>query len=301
MQELEQRKGYALGLTAYALWGVFPLYFKLLTQVPPLEVIAHRIIWGALFASIALLVWRHPHWLRDLLRHPLRFGALMTSGALIGATQLIYVWAVNHDLMIEASLGYYINPIVNVSLGYVLLRERLRPLQWVAVALAAIGVFQQIWQLGCIPWVSLSLALCFSFYGIIRKRTPVDALPGLMVENLLLAPMALTLLLVTRQAAGEPLALWKDADIGWLIGVGPVTLLPLLCFNAAARRLPYASLGFLQYITPTLVLLLAIYVFGEQLSTSTLTTFGFIWGGLLIYSLDIGLSLRQPAREESCG
>jgi chloramphenicol-sensitive protein RarD len=293
MHRLNLRRGYLLGICAYAIWGLFPLYFKLLAQVPSAEIVVHRVLWSALCGSLLLLVWRHPGWWRELWANPRRLLVLTASGLLIASNWLLYVWAVNNNQMLAASLGYYINPLVNVLLGMLLLGERLRRLQWLAVGLAACGVLQQLWLLGSLPWLSLGLALSFGFYGLIRKKAPVAALPGLVVETWLLLPVALLWLLLNPQALTAQAVFWSDSTALWLLAAGPITLLPLLCFNAAARHLPYTTLGFLQYLAPTLVLLQAVWLFDEHLDANTLLAFGFIWAGLLVYSLDIYLSLRR--------
>ncbi|BAP41999.1 EamA family transporter RarD [Pseudomonas sp. 21LCFQ02] len=293
MQTANLRRGYILGLTAYTIWGLFPLYFKIVQSVPALEIIIHRALWSALFGSLLLMVWKHPGWFRELRDNPQRLAVLAFSGTLIASNWLIYVWAVNNGRMLEASLGYYINPLVNVLLGLLLLGERLRRLQWLAVGLAATGVAQQVWQVGSLPWISLSLALTFGFYGLIRKKAPVAALPGLVVETWMLVPLALGWLLLHPDASSLQPPIIDSSMIWWLAAAGPVTLVPLVCFNAAARHLPFATLGFLQYIGPTLVMLLAVLVYGEHLATSTLVTFAFIWAGLAIYSVDAWLSLRK--------
>ncbi|MNH10012.1 EamA-like transporter family protein [compost metagenome] len=203
------------------------------------------------------------------------------------------MWSVNNGRMLEASLGYYINPLVNVLLGMLLLGERLRRLQWVAVGLAALGVAQQVWQVGSLPWVSLVLALSFGFYGLIRKQAPVAALPGLVVETWMLVPLAIGWMLLNPMAHSAQASFYTSSEALWLIAAGPVTLVPLVCFNAAARHLPYTTLGFLQYLAPTLVLLQAVWLFGEHLSSSTLVAFMFIWAGLALYSVDAWLSLRR--------
>ncbi|WP_298184785.1 EamA family transporter RarD [uncultured Pseudomonas sp.] len=287
------RRGYILGLTAYIIWGLFPLYFKAIQSVPALEIIVHRALWSAVFGALLLLVWKHPGWLRELLNNPKRFAVLTLSGLLIATNWLVYVWAVNDGRMLEASLGYYINPLVNVLLGMLILGERLRRLQWLAVALATLGVLQQLWQVGSIPWVSLVLALSFSFYGLIRKQAPVAALPGLVVETWLLIPLAVGWLLLNPVAMSTQADFWSTPEALWLIVAGPITLVPLVCFNAAARHLPYTTLGFLQYLAPTLVMLQAIFLFGEHFDPSKLLAFICIWAGLAIYSLDAWLTLRK--------
>ena len=284
------RRGYALGLSAYVIWGLFPLYFKAIQEVPALEIVVHRVLWSALFGAILLFFWKHPGWWGELRDNPKRLAVLAASGALIAVNWLTYVWAVNNGRMLEASLGYYINPLVNVLLGMLLLGERLRRLQWVAVGLAALGVAQQVWQVGSLPWVSLVLALSFGFYGLIRKQAPVAALPGLVVETWMLLPAALIWLAVTPQAGNGS---WTMPEIFWLAAAGPITLVPLICFNAAARHLPYTTLGFLQYLAPTLVLLQAILLFGEPLEPAKLLAFVCIWAGLAVYSVDAWLVLRS--------
>jgi len=240
-----------------------------------------------------LLVWKHPGWWRELRDNPKRLAVLAGCGLLIATNWLVYVWAVNNGRMIEASLGYYINPLINVLLGLLILGERLRRLQWLAVALAALGVLQQLWQVGSLPWVSLVLALTFGFYGLIRKQAPVSALPGLVVETWLLVPVALVWLALHPAAMSSQASFWTSSEALWLAAAGPITLVPLVCFNAAARHLPYTTLGFLQYLAPTLVLLQAILLFDEHFSPSTLLAFACIWAGLFVYSLDIWLNLRK--------
>lgn len=293
MNPVNPRRGYLLGISAYLIWGLFPLYFKAIGHIPAAEIVVQRIVWSALFGAALLLVWRHPGWSSELRQNPRRLAVLTLSGALIATNWLVYVWSVNNGRMLEASLGYYINPLVNVLLGLLLLGERLRRLQWIAVALAALGVAQQVWQLGSLPWVSLVLAFSFGFYGLIRKQTQVQALPGLVVETWLLLPLALIWLLLSPQAVSLQSGVWSSTTALWLIAAGPITLLPLLCFNAAARHLPYTTLGFLQYVAPTLVLLQAILLFGEHFGSSQLWSFICIWAGLAVYSLDIWFHMRR--------
>ncbi|GGK04519.1 EamA family transporter RarD [Pseudomonas matsuisoli] len=293
MSSATLQRGYLLGLTAYTLWGLFPIYLKLLSDVPALEVIVHRVLWSALLGSFLLLVWKHPGWWRELLARPRLFGLLAFTGLLIAGNWLIYIWAVNHNRMIEASLGYYINPLMNVLLGMVVLGERLRRLQWVAVILAALGVLQQLLMLGTLPWISLALAMSFSVYGLVRKKAPVAALPGLVVETWMLVPVVIAMLLSHPEMNSYQPEYWLTSDVLFLSLSGPVTLIPLLCFNAAARYLPYATLGFLQYIGPTLVLGLAVFVYGEPFDSSRLFSFICIWIGLAIYSLDAVRTLRR--------
>ena len=293
MATADLRKGYLLGVTTFSIWGLFPLYFKSVEQFAPLEIVTQRAIWSALFGSLVLLLWKHPGWWQELLAHPKRIGVLMISSLLIATNWLIYVWAVNNDHMVEASLGYYINPLVNVVLGLLILRERLRPLQWLAVAMAAVGVALQLITLGEFPWVSIALALSFGSYGLLRKQAPVAALPGLVVETWLLLPIALAWLLLFGGGASTEPAFWTDPQALWLMAAGPVTLIPLLCFNAAARHLPYSTLGFLQYITPTLLLALAVLVYKEPFPADRQLAFFCIWAGLAVYSYDAWRIMRK--------
>jgi chloramphenicol-sensitive protein RarD len=293
MHAVNPRRGYILGLTAYITWGLFPLYFKAIATVPSVEIIVHRVLWSAVCGSLLLVLWKHPGWWRELRDNPRRFAVLTLSGSLIAVNWLTYVWAVNNGRMVEASLGYYINPLVNVLLGMLLLGERLRPLQWLAVGLAAVGVAQQVWHVGSLPWVSLVLAVSFAFYGLIRKQAPVAALPGLVVETWLLVPLAIGWMLLNPSAVSAQSSFWTTSEAWWLAAAGPITVMPLICFNAAARHLPYTTLGFLQYVAPTLVLALAVLVFGEHLSSTTLLAFAFIWTGLAVYSVDIWLRSRR--------
>lgn len=293
MATANPRRGYLLGLTAYIAWGLLPMYFKFLAHVPAAEIIVHRVLWSAVFGGVLLLIWRHPGALRELRDHPRRIAVLGVSGLLVASNWLIYVWAVNNGRMLEASLGYYINPLVNVLLGMIVLHERLRPLQWVAVGLAALGVAQQVVQLGSLPWVSLVLALSFGAYGLIRRQAPVQALPGLAVETWLLLPVSLGWLWLHPEAVSTQATFWTEPGAWWLLLAGPFTLLPLIAFNAAARHIPYATLGFLQYVSPTLVLLLAVFMFDEPLDRSRLLAFACIWAGLAVYSVDAWRVLRR--------
>lgn len=287
------RQGLLAAVAAYGTWGLLPIYFRLLHHVDAVEIVCQRILWSLLLILTLLLARRSLREVGAILRDRRLLFALSGSALMIGINWLTYVWAVNNERMLEASLGYYINPLVNVLLGMLILGERLRRMQWLAVGLAAVGVAQQVWQVGSLPWVSLVLALTFGFYGLIRKQAPVKALPGLVVETWMLVPIAIAWLLFNPAATSAQAVFWTTSEAWWLVAAGPVTLVPLVCFNAAARHLPYTTLGFLQYIAPTLVLLLAVLLFGEHLSSSTLVAFLFIWAGLAVYSVDAVISMRR--------
>jgi len=286
------RLGCLLGVVAYTIWGFFPLYFHMLAHIPALEIAFHRLLWSAFFGLLILGFWKHPGWWQQLVQHPRRFLILLVSGALVAGNWLIYLWAVNNGRIVETSLGYYINPLVSVLLGMIFLRERLRLLQWLALLCALLGVLQEVWQVGHLPWVSLGLPMTFAFYGLIRKQAPVAALPGLVVETGLLLLLASGFLLLHPALLRQQIPLWSSTQIFWLIASGPLTLLPLICFNTATRHLTYTAMGFLQYIAPTLLLLQAVFFFKETLSASKLLVFLCIWAGLAIYTLDACLALR---------
>lgn len=288
-------RGNILGLAAYLMWGgVVPIYFKAVGKVSTSLIIAHRVMWSGLLCVLLLAVWKHRGWWQQLHNRPQLILILCGTGLMTAGNWFLYVWAVNHGRMLEASLGYYINPLVNVLLGMVFLRERLRPLQWVSVALAAIGVLQQILLLGVFPWISMALALIFGFYGLIRKQLPVNALPGLAVETWALTPLVVAWLFIDHPSGQQamPLSGWLLLSIS-----GPVTLIPLLCYNMAARVLPYSTLGLMQYVAPTMLLLLAVFAYGEPLPHSKLVAFISIWLGLAVFTFDTILAIRQRKRD----
>lgn len=277
------RQGVIYAVLAYTMWGVAPIYFKLLTQVPALEMVSHRVLWS--FFLLLALVWWRTGWqpVKALLQQPIKLGWLLLSSALIACNWLLFIWAVNADRMLEASLGYYINPLVNVFLGMVFLHERLARLQWLAIGLAATGVFIQLLHFGSIPWVALTLAITFALYGLIRKKVSIDGLSGLWLETTLLLPVALWYL-SHISSSGLPMADLDHETAYWLMAAGIVTTAPLLCFINAARNLPLSQLGFFQYIGPSFMFLLATLLYGESFSQDKLITFGFIWLALLVFS-----------------
>ena len=277
---------------AFIIWGLMPLYFRQVASVPALEVLLHRSAWSLVFL-FGLLAWqRRFAWLRQVARQPRRVAMFAASSLLLAANWLIYILAVRRGHVVEASLGYFINPLVNVLLGVAVLRERLHPVQWVAVALAAAGVCWLGWLAGQPPWIALALAISFGIYGLMRKTASLGALEGLALETLLLAPIVLPALLWWTWGHGGALASGDPGLIGWLLLAGPLTALPLLCFAAAARGLPLATLGMVQYVSPTLTLLLGVWLFHEPFDGSRLIGFALIWAALALVSADaLGLSL----------
>ena len=280
------QSGIAYAALAYLLWGLFPLYFRQLAAVPATEVLVHRIVWSLAFVLIVLALRRQWAWLLPVLRRPKVLGAFAASALLLSTNWLTYIWSVGHGHVLDASLGYFITPLVNVLFGVTLLNERPRPGQWMALALAATGVLWLTIQGGQLPWIALVLAATFGSYGLLRKVAVLGALEGLTLETLLLAPAALI-----------GLALWMSRGSGsfpapdlatnlWLIGVGPLTAVPLLLFAAGARRISMTTLGLLQYLGPTIQFLLGVWLFNEPFTAARAIGFGFIWVGLIAYSVD---------------
>lgn len=281
------RDGVLLGLAAYGLWGLAPIYFKAVTSVAgALEVLAHRIVWSVLLLVILMtalrqwpVAWRAVRDRRTLL-------TLVATTALVAANWFGYIYAAATERIVEASLGYFINPLLNVLLGFVFLGERLRPAQRVSVGLATVGVGVMAVGRGVPPYISLFLAGTFAFYGLLRKRVAAGALVGLTIETMLLSPLALGYLVMLEQRqSGGFLHRGGGADV-LLIASGLVTTVPLLCFAGAARRLRLSTLGFLQYLAPSLQLILGVLVYGEAFTWVHGLSFGFIWTGLTLYSAD---------------
>jgi len=288
------RAGLWLGLGAYLLWGVLPLYFKALGHVAPSDIVAHRILWSVIFLAAVLTLWRRWPALRGALAAPKVMLTLAITALLIGGNWLVYIWAVLNGHVLEGSLGYYLNPLVNVLLGVVLLKERLTRPQAFAVLLAAAGVAVLALGAGDGLWISLTLAASFATYGFLRKVAPVKSIEGLSIETLILAPIALGWVLWREEAGSGGFGATLGTD-SLLILAGAATAIPLLLFTAAAKRLPYSTLGFLQYIAPSIQFLLAVLVFGEPLTTAHLVCFGAIWTALLIFASEGIRSNRAAA------
>jgi chloramphenicol-sensitive protein RarD len=291
--EARRRAGFSLGLGAYLLWGVMPLYFKAIAHVPALEIVAHRVVWSLLF--LAVLVTLRKRWaaIRQALATRRVLLTLLASTALIGINWLIFIYAVVTGHVLEGSLGYYLNPLVNVLLGVLLLKEKLSRIQAFAVFLAAAGVTVLAAGAGSGLWISLSLAASFALYGFLRKIVAVDSLEGMTIETAILAPLALGWIM-WLQSRGSAIFATSGAttDLLLILG-GAVTAIPLLMFTAAARRLPYSTLGFLQYVAPSLQFLLAVLAFGEPLTNAHLICFAAIWTALAVFSFEGVRSVRR--------
>jgi len=294
-QQTRQGIGYALG--AYFIWGIAPAYFKLVKEVPPTEIMTHRVIWSALFMLVLITLSRSWKQVRTVLAQPKKVLLLALTAVTIGGNWLLFIWAVNNQHMLEASLGYFINPLINVVFGVLFLRERFRRLQWVAVALATTGVLVQLWQFGSLPIIGLGLALSFALYGLVRKKIQVDAQSGMLIETAWLFPLAAIYLFgfadsATSHLSANPLILNLK-----LVAAGIVTTIPLMLFAAACARLRLSTVGFFQYLGPTLMFLLAVLFYGESLTPDKMVTFGFIWLALAIFIIDaIAFSARTRVR-----
>lgn len=274
----QYRAGLAYGLAAFLFWGFAPIYFKVVAYVPAVELLAHRIVWAV--PMLAAFVWWQKAW-RPLDRHA--YGMLLLSASLIGTNWLVYIIAIQTDRILEASLGYYINPLVSMLLGMLFLRERLRAFQWVAVALAVVGTAWMTWAQGGIPWIALVLAFTFGFYGLVRKTVRAESLQGLFIETLMLAPFAyLGVAWLLADGRGQFLQGGLGSDL-LLVAAGVVTTVPLYWFTQATRRLPLTTIGFMQYLAPSIAFLLAVFAFAEPFGRAQLVAFGFIWSAVAVY------------------
>ena len=285
------RRGLAAGVSAYVIWGTLPVYMKALKHVSPADVVAWRVLSALLFALIIMAAAGGLEEFARTLKDKRRLAMLAASGVLIAINWTFYVVAVVNDHVLETSLGYFINPLLNVVLAVVVLREHLPVAGRIAVALAAVGVGILGWQAGAIPWIALGLAVSFSGYGLIRRSVPVAGPTGLSIEMLLLAPLALLWILLWG-GLGD----WPGIGTASLLALGgPVTAIPLTLFAFAARRLPFATLGLLQFVAPTMIFLQGAFVYGEPLGPARIAAFACIWAGLAVYVADIVRLSRRRA------
>lgn len=288
----EHRKGLLQGVLAYGLWGAVAAYWKLLSDVDPVELVAHRAAWGLVTFMVIVAATGELGALRAALRDVRTLGVMGASGVLLAINWTMFVWATVSGHLLDASLGYFINPLVSVALGTIVLRERLSRLQWIAIGLATLGVAVLTWRAGRVPWVALLLASTFGVYGLVRKTAKVPALIGSTIETLLLVPIAVTYLIVIADhgALGHADAM----TTALLVGTGVVTAVPLVLFTSSARRLPLSTIGFLQYLAPTGQFILAVTLFGEPLALDRLAAFIVIWTGLVVFSIDLLRSRQAP-------
>jgi chloramphenicol-sensitive protein RarD len=284
------RRGFALGVAAYGLWGVLPIYFKAIAEVAAIDIVAHRVLWSLPFLALLLFVTRGWGEVAQAIRRRRTLLLLLGTSVLIATNWLLYVYAVTSGHILAGSLGYYLNPLVNVLLGRFILKERLSWLQWAAIAIAAAGILALIGGALDQLWISLTLAITFATYGLLRKIAPVDAVAGLTIETALLVPLAIGWL-AWRLAGGEPSLGTNGTETGLLLLAGVVSTIPLLLFTAAARRLPYSTLGMLQFIAPTLQFLIAVWLYGEPFGSAHAIAFGAIWTALALYVVAL---IRTP-------
>lgn len=288
----ERRKGTAYGFLAYGIWGAFPIYFAALRPAGAWEILAHRIVWTFVVCALALTIMRDGGWVRPFLRERRLVGGITAASFAIALNWVIYVYAVLIGRTYEAALGYFLNPLVTIALGVLLLRERLRPLQWVAVGLGGVAFVFMASVGGGFPWIALSLALSFGIYGLIKNRVgrSLDALHSLAAETTVLAPVALGILVYLAVQGELTLAGHGGLHAGLLLSAGIVTAIPLLLFAAAARRIPLVTMGLLQFLTPVLQLLVSVVVLHESVTPARWIGFGIVWVALVILSVD---SLRN--------
>lgn len=272
-------------LISYLAWGLLPVYWKALKHIPSLQILAHRILWS--FVFVVLLLWGTKRWteFKETFRIPRNRIVCLLTGAIIGFNWFIYIWAVNNNHLVDASLGYFINPLFSVLLGIIFLHERLNRWQIFAFLLALFGVGNLTIQYGKIPWIALSLALTFGFYGLLRKTARVESLIGLSAETALLSPVVLIYLISLESKGNGTIGNVSFSTLCLLLGAGLVTSLPLLWYTYGVRRIPLTTAGFLQYLAPSFQLFLGVVVYGEPFSRVHLVSFSFIWAALLLYSL----------------
>ncbi len=283
--DAEVKSGVILGLLAYTMWGVFPVYFKWIEMVAPTEVLVHRVVWAVPFGALIIMARRQWRDVRAAFVDRTMLFWLALAALCISVNWLIYIWAVQNERIFEASLGYYINPLMYVAVGVAVLGERLRRFQIVAVVLASIGVAYLTFSGGIFPWVALSLAALFTTYGVIRKQVAIGAMPGLFVETTMLFPFALAWLLVLVATNQASFAAGDTGLSALLMLGGPITVMPLLLFAISAKRLSLTTIGFMQFLAPTLQFFTGLY-YGEKLTPAHLVCFGFIWAAVAFFSYD---------------
>ncbi len=298
--ETRTREGIIAGLATYLMWGFLPVYFVLVRDVAATEVLAHRVLWAVPFGALILLYRRQFPEVGRALADPSMLSWLSLSALFIGINWFIYIWAIHDGRILETSLGYYINPLTNMLVGVWLFRERLRRYQLVAVVLATVGVLILAISGGVIPWVALSLAVTFTVYAAVRKRVAIGGMPGLFIETLLLLPFALAWIGYMHATSQLAFASGNAAITFWLMMAGPVTALPLLCFALTARRLPMITIGFFQFLSPTLQFGIGLY-YGEALSTAHVFCFGFIWAAVACFVVDALRATKKPLLSASAG
>ncbi|MCL6271506.1 EamA family transporter RarD [Sansalvadorimonas sp. 2012CJ34-2] len=279
-------------IAAFTIWGLSPVYFKQVAHVSPTEVLAHRVIWSFLLLALVAYVQKEMPVVHQLLKDRKTLLTLTVTAVIIGLNWLVYIWSITNNHIVDASLGYYLNPIVNVLLGMIFLKEKLSPMQKLALLLASAGVAWQVISLGRLPAVSLILAVSFGFYGLIRKRIAAPAVPGLLLETMIMIPLGLGWLLWLAVQGNSAFVLTDFSTCGWLVLAGVITSAPLLLFTSAAPKLRLTTIGFIQYLAPTLALMLGVLMYGEPFGHNLQISFGFIWAALLVFSSEAVLKAK---------
>jgi chloramphenicol-sensitive protein RarD len=293
MSRNAQLAGIGFGLLAYGIWGFFPLYFRQLAHVSPMDVLSNRALWACIFVGLLLTLRRGWGKVAAVFKTPRQFAMLALAALLVGSNWLVFLWAVANQQVVASSLGYFLTPLVNVLLGLLVLKERLNQPEWIAVGLALAAIVNEILALGSLPWVSLFLAATFGTYGLVRKQVAVDALSGLWLETLAMLPVCAIYALSMAHSGHAVFAADNNLTAGLLIGAGILTALPLMFFAAATQRLDLASVGMLMYINPTMQFITAIWIFGEPLQVARLFSFALIWCGLLVFSWSMWRKLQR--------
>lgn len=282
----EETKGTIYALLAFIFWGLVPIYFKQVSHVNAFEVLTHRVLWSVIFLTVLLLVTKSFNHLTIILKDIKKVKILFVSAILVSINWLTFIWAISNDMIMEASLGYYINPLISVALGYIFFHEKITKTQIIAICIAFFAIIYQVYAIGNLPTISLILALSFAFYGLARKKVHVESVSGLLVETLLVSPFAILyfsyLVSVNQNAFIVPF----DTTSWLLIVAGLITIIPLIWFNSAAIRISMVKLGFLQYVGPSIAFLLALFVYDEPFNSDKLITFIMIWIALAIFSLN---------------
>jgi chloramphenicol-sensitive protein RarD len=293
----EQLKGIYFAAAAFIMWGFVPVYFKWVDHIEPLEVLAHRVVWSVVFLALFIALTQRSGEVFQLLKRPRIVSSLALSALVISLNWLVFIWAVGQERIIETTLGYFINPLLNILFGMIIFGERLRFLQWLSVGLAACAVAYQVFLLGELPWVALTLACCFSTYSVLRKKIPVDSVSGLFIETLWLLPISLAYMgWLYSQNAFQVLS--TDIDTVWLLlCAGLVTSLPLLAFASGARRLSLTLIGLLQYIGPSIAFMIAVFYYDEPMDQQRLVTFIIIWIALALFSIEGILFQRRKHQQ----
>lgn len=290
--QTSSKSGILYALTAFTLWAIAPIYFKEMSFIPAQEILAHRIIWSCLIVLVLIILLRYTSALKTVLRSPKTLSAMLISTVLIGFNWGIFIWAIQNNKILSASLGYYINPLISILLGVIFFKDKLDRVRKAAVVLCFCAVAFEVIQFGSLPWIALALAITFGFYGLVRKKVAVDSFTGMAIETAILLPFALAYLILSDSPSTNMFD--NSSTLNWLLlASGPITMVPLMCFAAAANRVSLVTLGFFQYIGPTGMFILAVFLYDEPLSPEKLTTFVLIWSALAMLIVDSIRRLRK--------